>query len=104
MVIPCSTVIATYPGIESLLENPQKKYEGLVPMKWVMTLYDPEHYEQGKSICRCRAWAVAGINYFYEMEPKISRKLADNVQDELKYLLENGEPEDVRKEYGRCGR
>ena len=104
MVIPCSTVVASYPGIETLLENTPKKHEGLVPVKWVMTLYDPKHHAQGKSTCRCRAWAVAGIDYFYEMDPSMSKELADNVQDELQYLLENGEPEEVRKAFGRCGR
>ena len=30
----------------------------------------------------------------------MSKKLADDASDEFKYLLENGEPEEVRKRYG----
>ena len=31
----------------------------------------------------------------------MSKKLADDVQGELKYVLENMEPEEVRRRYGR---
>lgn len=100
MVIPCSKVIETYPGIESLLEDPPEKNDDLVRVRWVMTLYDPVYHGQGKSTCRCRVWGITGLDYFYKMEPRMSKKLADDAPDELKYLLENGEPEEVRKRYG----
>ena len=101
MVIPSSKVIEAYPGIETLLEDPPEKREDRVRMRWVMTLYDPVHHGQGRSVCRCRAWEVTGIDYFYEMEPRMSKKLADDVQGELKYVLENMEPEEVRRRYER---
>ena len=97
-------VIETYPGIESLLEDPpvkhDEKHPDLVRVRWVMTVYDPKYFGQGKSTCRCRVSGVTGLDYFYEMEPRMSKKLADDTQDELKYLLENGEPEEVRRKYG----
>jgi len=74
---------------------------GMARVRWVMTLYDPEFNGQGKSTCRCRVWEVVGLECFYEMDPEISKQLADCAQDELKYLLGNGEPEEVRREY-RC--
>jgi hypothetical protein len=101
MVTPCSAVIETYPGIESLLEDPPEARDGLTRVRWVMSLYDPKYHVQGKSTCRCRVWGVTGLDYFYEMEPGMSKKFAEDAQDELKYLLENGEPEEVGRRY-RC--
>jgi len=99
MVLPCSKVKETYPGSESLLDDPPEARSGMVRVRWVMTLYDPQFYGQGKSTCRCRVWGVTGLEYFYEMDPGISKQIADDAQDELKYLLENGEPEEVRRRY-----
>jgi len=42
---------------------------------------------------------VTGLEYFYEMDPAVSKQIADDAQDELMYLLENGEPEEVRRKY-----
>ena len=100
MVIPRSKVIETYPGIESLLEDPPEGRNVMDRVRWVMVLYDPQHYGQGKSTCRCRVWGVTGLDYFYEMDPRMSKKFAEDAQNELKYLLENGEPKEVRRGYG----
>lgn len=100
-MIPCSKVIEAYPGIESLMVDPPEAREGPARVRWVMAVYDPdsEQHKQGKSTCRCRVWAVTGLDYFYEIDPEVSKNLADAVHGELKYLLENGEPEEVRKMY-----
>jgi hypothetical protein len=45
---------------------------------------------------------VPNLDYFYEMEPRMSKKLAEDAQDTLKDLLENGEPEEVRRRFGCC--
>jgi len=97
MVIPCYKVIETYPGSESLMEDPPEARGGMVRVRWVMTIYDPKFLGQGKSTCRCRVWGVTGLEYFYEMDPEVSKQIAADAQGELKYLLENGEPEEVRK-------
>jgi len=101
MVVPCSKVIETYPGIEPLLEDPPeaRARSDLVRVRWVMVFYDPVSIEQGKSTCRCRVWEVMGLEFFYEMDPGMSRKMAENAEDELKFLLENEEPEEVRRRY-----
>jgi hypothetical protein len=33
-----------------------------------------------------------GLEYIYEMELQVSKRLAEDAQDGLRYLLENGEP------------
>lgn len=100
MVVPCWKVIEKYPGIESMLEDPPERRDDMDRVRWVMTLYDPKYFGQGKSSCRCRVSWITGLDYFYQMEPKVSKKIADDAQDELKYLLENEEPEEVRTRYG----
>jgi hypothetical protein len=55
-------MIASFPGIESLLEDPPEKHDDLVRVRWIMA--------------------------FYGMEPRVSKK-AEDVQDTLEYLLEN---------------
>jgi len=32
---------------------------------------------------------------FYEMDPEVSKQIVNGTRDELKYMLENGEPEEV---------
>jgi hypothetical protein len=103
MVIPCSKVIESYPGIECLLEDPPEARDDPVRVRWVMVLFDPQNHGQGKSICRCRVWGVVGLNYFYEMDSRTSKKFSQDAENELKDLLENGEPEEVRRMYGRRG-
>lgn len=103
MVTPCSKVIESYPGIESLLEDPPEARDDLVRVRWVMVLYDPKFHQQGKSTCRCRVWGVTGLDHLYKMDRRMSKKLAQDAQNELKYLLENGEPEEVRRSYGCWG-
>lgn len=100
MVTPCSKVIEAYPGIESLLEDPPEARDGMTRVRWVMVLYDPKYNSQGKSTCRCRVCGVSGLEYYFEMDSRMSKKFADDAQNELKYLLENGEPEEVRRRYG----
>jgi len=99
--MPCSKVIETNPGSESVMDDPPEAPGGMVRVRWVMTLYDPEFHGQGKSVSRCRVWAVKGIEYFYAIDPEVSKQRAVGVGGELKYLLENGEPEEVRRQY-RC--
>ena len=82
------------------MEDPPAKRNDPVRVRWVMVLYDPEFQGQGKSTCRSRVWGVTGLDSLYERDPELSRKLADDVEDELRYLLENEEPEDVRRGYG----
>ena len=82
------------------MEDPPAKRGDPVRVRWVITLYDPELQEQGRSTCRSRVWGVTGIDHFYEMDPGLSRELANDVEGELRYLLENEEPEDVRRMYG----
>lgn len=92
-------MIEKYPGIESLLEDPPEARDDLIRIRWAMVLYDPRYYRQGQSTCRCRVCGVTGLDYYYEMEPRTSKKLAEDAQNDLKYLLENGEPEEVRRKY-----
>lgn len=92
MVIPSSTVIKAYPGIESLLEDPPEARDDVVRVRWVMVLSDPQYNSQGKSACRCRVCGVTGLERYYEMDPRVSKKLAEDAEKELKYLLENGNP------------
>ena len=87
-------MIASYPGIETLLEDPPDNHGGPVRVRWAMLHHDPERLQQGKTTCRCRVWAVPDLDYFYEMEPSMSKRLAEDTQDTLKYVLENGEPEE----------
>lgn len=100
MVIPCSQVIASYPGIEALLEDPPEKRDDMVRVRWVMAHHEPERHRQGRSTCRCRAWADPNVDSFYKMEPNRSKQLAEDAQKLLKGALENGEPEEVRKRFG----
>lgn len=64
--------------------------------------YEPERLKQGRSTCRCRAWGIPNLDYFYEMEQGMSKRLEEDASGELKHLLESGEPEEVRRRYGCC--
>ena len=93
-------MIASYPGIETLLKDPPEKTDDMVRVRWVMGHYEPERHKQGRSTCRCRSWADPNVDYFYKMEPGESKKLAEDAQNTLKDALENGEPEQVRRRFG----
>lgn len=100
MVVPCSQVIASYPGIETLLEDPPEKKDDMVRVRWVMGHHEPERHEQGRSTCRCRSWADPNVDYFYGMELSKSKRMAEDAQHTLKDALANGEPEEVRRRFG----
>lgn len=60
-------------------------------------LDDLELPKQGKSTCRYRVWSLPNLDYFYYMEPRMSKQLAENTWDALKYVLERGGSEEVRR-------
>ena len=99
MVTPCSKVIECYPGIESVLVDPPNSPGGLDLARWVMVSSDPNSREQGKTSCRSRVWQVVRINRFYELNPRDSKKMAEDAGEELRQVLENGKPEEVRAKY-----
>jgi len=100
MVMPCSKVIASYPGIEALLEDPPEKKDDMVHVRWVMGHHEPKRHKQGRSTCRCRSWADPNADYFYGLEPSKSKQMAEDAQHTLKDALANGEPEEVRRRFG----
>ena len=98
---PCSEIVEAYPGLEPLLENPPEAREDLVRVRWAMIYWDPERVRQGylDPACQCRVAWLTGIDHCYQLDPELSRRLADDASTELKHLLEEGEPEEVRKTY-----
>jgi len=46
-------------------------------------------------------WGIIGLEYFYEWDPEVPKQIADGTRDGLKYLLENGGPEEVGRKHKR---
>ena len=85
------------PGIETISNNPSENRDGRVRGRYTIFLDDLELLKQGKSTCRYRVWSLPNLDYFYNMEPRMSKQLAENTWDTLKYVLERGESEEVRR-------
>ena len=102
-MVLCSELAETYPALDPLLENPPEVREDLVRVRWAMICWDPERIRQGNlnPACQCRVAWITGIDHCYKLDPEVSRRLADDVPRELKSLLEEGEPDEVRRSYCR---